>query len=248
MKTLIEVTGLTKSFENTAVLKGVDITIKEGEFISVMGQSGSGKSTLLYNVSGMDQADSGVIRFEGEDISGLDDQQMSHLRLQRMGFIFQQTHLLRTLSIRDNIVLPGFKGKQESREQVVEYAEALMKQTGIDHIADHDIKKVSGGQLQRAAICRALINHPRILFEDEPTGALNSSATREIMDIMNEENQKGTAIMLVTHDGKVAARADRVIYLEDGEVIDEFILGKYDAGQLQDREHKINRWLESRGF
>jgi len=248
MKTILQANGLTKSFEDTTVLKGVDISIAEGEFVAVMGQSGSGKSTLLYNISGMDRADSGEIYFQGKEISSLDDQQMSNLRLARMGFIFQQSHLLRTLSIRDNIILPGFRDGQRSRGEVVKYGEELMKRTGIDHIADHDIKKVSGGQLQRAAICRALINHPNILFEDEPTGALNSSTTKEIMDIMNEENQKGTAIMLVTHDAKVASRADRVVFLADGEVMDEIRLGKYEVRDIQDREHKMNRWLEERGF
>jgi len=248
MKTILQAEGLCKEFDGTEVLRGIDITIKKGEFVAVMGQSGSGKSTLLYNISGMDRATKGEICFDGEDISGLSDEKMSGLRLRRMGFIFQQSYLLRTLSIRDNIVLPGFKAKKESREQVNTYADELMKRTGIDHIADHDIKKVSGGQLQRAAICRALINHPDILFEDEPTGALNSSATKEIMDIMNELNVRGTAVMLVTHDAKVAARAERVIFLTDGKITDEIALGKFEDKDLLVRENKMTRWLEKQGF
>ena len=248
MKTILQAEGLFKEFDGTEVLRGIDITIKKGEFVAVMGQSGSGKSTLLYNISGMDRATKGEICFDGEDISGLSDEKMSGLRLRRMGFIFQQSYLLRTLSIRDNIVLPGFKAKKKSREQVNAYAEELMKRTGIDHIADHDIKKVSGGQLQRAAICRALINHPDILFEDEPTGALNSSATKEIMDIMNEVNVRGTAVMLVTHDAKVAARAERVIFLTDGKITDEIALGKFEDKDLLVRENKMTRWLEKQGF
>jgi len=248
MKTILQAEGLFKEFDGTEVLRGIDITIKKGEFVAVMGQSGSGKSTLLYNISGMDRATKGEICFDGEDISGLSDEKMSGLRLRRMGFIFQQSYLLRTLSIRDNIVLPGFKAKKESREQVNTYADELMKRTGIDHIADHDIKKVSGGQLQRAAICRALINHPDILFEDEPTGALNSSATKEIMDIMNELNVRGTAVMLVTHDAKVAARAERVIFLTDGKITDEIALGKFEDKDLLVRENKMTRWLEKQGF
>ncbi len=190
----------------------------------------------------------GNILFEGEDISDWSDAQMSNLRLQRMGFIFQHSHLLRTLSIRDNIVLPGFKAKKESREQVISYAAELMSRTGISQIADHDMKKVSGGQLQRAAICRALINRPDIIFEDEPTGALNSSATEEIMDIMNEINREGTAIMLVTHSAKVAARAERVIYLSDGKIAAEKELGKYEGKDLLDRERNMVRWLEGLEF
>jgi len=248
MKTILQAKGLCKEFDGTEVLKGIDITIKEREFVAVMGQSGSGKSTLLYNISGMDRATKGEICFDGEDISGFGDEMMSGLRLQRMGFIFQQSYLLRTLSIRDNIVLPGFKAKKESREQVNANAEELMKRTGIDNIADHDIKKVSGGQLQRAAVCRALINHPDILFGDEPTGALNSGATKEIMDIMNEVNVRGTAVMLVTHDAKVAARAERVIFLEDGKVTDEVLLGKFEGKRFLERENKMTRWLKKQGF
>ena len=248
MKTILQAKGLSKEFNGTNILKGIDITVKEGEFVAIMGQSGSGKSTLLYNISGMDRATDGIISFHGEDISKVNDNKMSNIRLKKMGFIFQQSHLLKTLSIRDNIVLPAFKAMIEPREKVNDYAEELMKRTGIDHIADHDIKKVSGGQLQRAAICRALINHPDIIFADEPTGALNSSATTEIMDIINEVNGEGTTIMLVTHDSKVAARAERVIFLADGNIIDEIVLGKYNKQSLLEREKKMIEWLGNKGF
>jgi putative ABC transport system ATP-binding protein len=123
-----------------------------------------------------------------------------------------------------------------------------MKRTGIEHIANHDIKKVSGGQLQRAAICRALINHPAIIFADEPTGALNSGATKEIMDIINEVNAEGTTVMMVTHDTKVAARIDRVIFLADGNITDEIILGKYEEKSFSEREKKMTQWLGKQGF
>lgn len=123
-----------------------------------------------------------------------------------------------------------------------------MKRTGIIQIADHDIKKVSGGQLQRAAICRALINQPEILFGDEPTGALNSGATKEIMDIINKINVDGTTVILVTHDAKVAARADRVIFLADGNITDEIVLGKFKEKMTTDREKKMSEWLVKLGF
>lgn len=248
MKTILQAKGLWKEFDGTKILKGIDVTVKVGEFVAIMGQSGSGKSTLLYNISGMDRATNGEISFDGEDISNIDDEKMSNIRLKKMGFIFQQSHLLKTLSIRDNIVLPGFKAKSDSRENVNAYAEELMKRTGIDQIADHDIKKVSGGQLQRAAICRALINHPDIIFGDEPTGALNSGATKEIMDIINEVNAEGTTVMLVTHDAKVAARADRVIFLSDGNITDEIVLGKYEEKSFSERENKMTQWLGKQGF
>lgn len=248
MKIILQAKGLWKEFDGIKILKGIDVTVKVGEFVAIMGQSGSGKSTLLYNISGMDRATNGEIRFDGEDISNIDDEKMSNIRLKKMGFIFQQSHLLKTLSIRDNIVLPGFKAKSDSRENVNAYAEELMKRTGIDQIADHDIKKVSGGQLQRAAICRALINHPNIIFGDEPSGALNSGATKEIMDIINEVNAEGTTVMLVTHDAKVAARADRVIFLSDGNITDEIVLGKYEEKSFSERENKMTRWLGEQGF
>jgi putative ABC transport system ATP-binding protein len=250
MKTILKAEGLCKEFDGTAVLKGIDVSVNEGEFVAIMGRSGSGKSTLLYNISGMDRATGGEISFEGEDISKINDEKMSNIRLKKMGFIFQQSHLLKALSIRDNIVLPGFKAKNGGREKVNAYAEELMKRTGITQIADHDIKKVSGGQLQRAAICRALINHPNIIFGDEPTGALNSGATKEIMDIINEVNAGGTTVMLVTHDAKVAARADRVIFLSDGKITDEIVLGRYRADEQEKsfREKRLSEWLEKQGF
>jgi putative ABC transport system ATP-binding protein len=248
MKAILRAKGLWKEFNGAKILKGIDVTINAGEFVAIMGQSGSGKSTLLYNISGMDRATKGKISFDGEDITNLDDEKMSNIRLKKMGFIFQQSHLLKTLSIRDNIVLPGFKAKQDSRKNVNVYAEKLMKRTGIDPIADHDIKKVSGGQLQRAAICRALINHPDIIFGDELTGALNLAATKEIMDIMNEVNAEGTTVMLVTHDAKVAARAERVIFLADGNITDEIVLGKYEEKSFSEREQKMSKWLGKQGF
>lgn len=248
MNTILKAKGLCKEFDGVMILKGIDIAVEKGEFVAVMGQSGSGKSTLLYNISGMDRASSGTIWFDGEDVSNIGDQQLSDMRLHRMGFVFQQSHLLKNLSIRDNIVLPGYKAKRDAREQVQEYAEELMTRTGIEVIADHDIKKVSGGQLQRAAICRALINRPDIIFGDEPTGALNLGATKEIMDILNEINDKGTSVMLVTHDAKVAARAERVIFLSDGLVTDEIVLGKYDQKHADERERQMMQWLNEQGF
>ena len=132
------------------------------------------------------------------------------------------------MSIRDNIILPAYKAAVKSKAEISKYADALMRKLGIDKVGSRDITKVSGGQLQRAAICRALINQPMILFCDEPTGALNSSASVEVMNILNAVNREGTTILLVTHDVKVAARADRVIYFADGKIESEFILGKYN--------------------
>ena len=250
VKTILEVKNLSKSFEDTLVLNNIDFKVDEGEFIAIMGQSGSGKSTLLYNISGMDRPTSGTIMFGSNDISKLNDEEISDIRLKKMGFIFQHSYLLKNLSIRDNIILPGFRANILPREQVNQNADNLMEKTGISHVANHDIKKVSGGQLQRAAICRALINQPDILFGDEPTGALNSGTTKEIMDIINNINQGGTTVIIVTHDAKVAIRASRVIYLMDGSINSELTLGQYekDEKSIISREKILSQWLEKQGF
>lgn len=250
MKTILDVKNLCKSFENTQVLNDINMRVDEGEFIAIMGQSGSGKSTLLYSISGMDRSTSGNVLFCDKDISKLEDDDISEVRLKQMGFIFQHSYLLKNLSIRDNIVLPGFKSGKLPREQVNQNADNLMTKTGIKSVADHDIKEVSGGQLQRAAICRALINQPDILFGDEPTGALNSSTTKEVMDIINNINAEGTTVIIVTHDAKVAARASRVIFLMDGNIHDELVLGKYEDHEKirASREKRLSEWLDEQGF
>lgn len=250
MKAILEVKNVCKSFENTQVLHDITFKVEEGEFIAIMGQSGSGKSTLLYGISGMDRLTSGSVLFCGEDISRLDDRAMSEIRLNQMGFVFQHSYLLKNLSIRDNIVLPGFKAGVISRQQVNQNADSLMDRTGIYKVASNDIKKVSGGELQRAAICRALINEPDILFGDEPTGALNSSTTREVMDIINNVNADGTTVIIVTHDARAAARASRVIYLMDGNIHAELTLGKYEGDEKNKiyRENMLSDWLHEQGF
>ena len=255
MEAILEARGLCKRFGDTweeeiSVLKDVDLKLVKGEFVAIMGQSGSGKSTLLYNISGMDQKSSGIVTFDGEDISNLTDNEMSKLRLNKMGFVFQHSHLLKNMSIRDNILLPAYKAEIKSKAEASKDTDELMEKLGIDKVGSHDITKVSGGQLQRAAICRALINHPRILFCDEPTGALNSGASQEVMNILNTINQEGTTILLVTHDVKVASRADRVIFLTDGKIEAELSLGKYkeDIMDHKKREERLLDWLNKRGF
>lgn len=243
MKTIIEAKHLEKKFQGAVILKDVNLTVREGEFIAVMGQSGCGKSTLLYNLSGMDFPTAGTVLFDGQKLEGLDEPQLSEIRLKRMGFVFQRANLLTALSVMDNVVFPAYQAGQLSRETINENAKQWMARTGILAVAGHDVRKISGGQQQRAAICRALMNRPQMLFADEPTGALNSSATKEIMGIFNQINEEGTAILLVTHDGKVAARADRVIYLEDGVITKELTLGKYSEKRLSEREEQVTAFM-----
>lgn len=245
---IIETKGLCKSYGSNSILSDVDFRIDRGEFVAIMGQSGCGKSTLLYCISGMDKPSAGRIYFDGVDMTDLSNKQMQELRLERMGFVFQKTSFLKNLSIIDNIVYPAFQLGKVNRSEIVKEAMSLMEDMGISSIAEKDIHKVSGGQLQRAAICRAMINHPDILFGDELTGALNSSTTKDVLSIIDNINKKGTTVLLVTHDANVAVHADKVIYLEDGRILDTLNLGKYDRNNSEVRDARMKNWLEKMKF
>jgi putative ABC transport system ATP-binding protein len=257
MMHILEVKDLCKTYivnkRQNNVLRNVNFHMEEGEFVAVMGPSGSGKSTMLYTVSGMDHLTAGEVVFAGRSIGGLSDKDMARVRLDEMGFVFQQMHMLRNLSIYDNIIVSAYQSKhgktKEGRAKINEYALELMRKLDIIDIADNDITEVSGGQLQRACICRALINHPKMLFADEPTGSLNSKASKEVMEQMNNLNREGATILLVTHDIKVAARTDKVLYIVDGNIQGEFVLGKYsDNSTMKDREKSLNGWLFNMGW
>lgn len=255
MNNIIEARKLNKAYSigknnSQRVLRDVDLDISQGEFVSVMGPSGSGKSTLLYNISGMDKMTCGSVKFCGKELSEMSEDGLSTLRLKMMGFIFQQSSLLKSLSIFDNIILSAFKAKTDSRQKINERAIHLMEQTGILELRDNDITQASGGQLQRVAICRALINNPQIVFGDEPTGALNSKAAAKVMDILAEINQTSTTILLVTHDMKVAAKTERVLFMSDGIITGEKRFGKYSKGKadVKNRENELSSWLMQMGF
>lgn len=222
MQNIIEVRNLTKSFlhdgQKNTVLKDINFSVKKGEFLVVMGPSGSGKSTLLYSISGMDNIDSGEVYLLGQNITSLNEKDLSSIRLNKMGFIFQNPVMLKNLNILDNIVLPAFKSHKESKESIYDRANELMEMTFIESLKERSINKVSGGELQRASICRAMINQPEILFGDEPTGALNSKTSKEIINILKNINEKGSTIILVTHDPNVAIASDRVVFMKDGEI------------------------------
>ena len=235
------------------VLRNINMEIKQGEMVAVMGPSGSGKSTLLYTVSGMDDLTAGRVDFFGKDIGKLSPVQMSSLRLDEMGFIFQQMYMLKNLTVYDNIILPAYQSKngkgKEKRKEINSRAKELMHKLGISGIAEHDINEVSGGQLQRACICRSLINQPKMIFADEPTGALNQQNSKEVMKELNRINREGTTILLVTHDMKVAAKSDRVLYIEDGSIKGEYTFGKYNGPEEnREREKKLSAWLMEMGF
>ena len=276
--TVLEAKDLCKTYivegNSNNVLQNINLSIEEGEFVSIMGPSGSGKSTLLYTISGMDDASAGTILFDGEDISKLSDKEMTKKRLLKMGFIFQQMYMMKKLCIMDNIVLPGYQAKLKSREEVNKQAEDLMRRLGIIDLAEREITEVSGGQLQRACLARALINNPKVLFADEPTGALNSKASKEVLDEMVKANREGATILMVTHSEKVAANSDRILYLVDGNIKGELVFGKLgkknstltgeeevptaqdaekntdrnNAQELAKRERQLRNWLEEMGW
>lgn len=254
MNTILEARDLCKTYvvnkKENYILKNVNLRIKQGEFVSVMGPSGSGKSTLLYNVSGMDRMTSGSVLFDGDELSALSEKEMSLLRLHKMGFIFQQMNLLKNLGIIDNIIISAYMAKKQKRRDINKKAKELMKRTGITELADNDITQASGGQLQRAAICRALINNPQIIFCDEPTGALNSKSANEVMNILNDINNAGTTIMLVTHDVKVASKTKRVLFMIDGKIEGEFNLGASTGEEKEraGRESRLSQWLSGMGW
>ncbi len=258
-KVCLEAVDLCKTYivdgYSNNVLQNINLKIEEGEFVSIMGPSGSGKSTLLYTISGMDSMTAGTVVFDGEDISKLNDKQLTRLRLLKMGFIFQQMYMMKKLCIMDNIVLPGYQAKLRSRDEVNNDATSLMRRLGIIETANREITEVSGGQLQRACMARALINNPKVLFADEPTGALNSKASTEVLNELVKANEAGTTILMVTHSEKVAASSDRIIYLMDGDIQGELKLGKVGtcAGtdgreELMRRERRLRSWLDEMGW
>lgn len=232
------------------ILRDINLDIDQGEFISVMGPSGSGKSTLLYNVSGMDRITSGSVRFKDQEIGSMEEEVLAMLRLKHMGFIFQDINLLKNLSVIDNVMFPALVRKGADKQAVNQKAKKLLEITGIEKLADNQITQASGGQLQRVGICRALINDPVIIFGDEPTGALDSKSTDEIMSLLTEINKNGTTIMLVTHDAKVAAKSERVLFMVDGNIVAQKKMQKYNAEHenIKEREESIMKWLVENGF
>lgn len=243
MKKVIIGDQIVKAFgegdEKRNVLDGVSACINEGEFVAVMGPSGSGKSTLMFALSGTDRVNSGKVVVDGQDLSELGEIELADLRRTKMGFVFQQPTMLKNLNILDNIILPSMRGNRKNAAAMTKKARALMKRVGIAELEKRDITQVSGGQLQRAGICRALINSPRIIFGDEPTGALNSKSAEEIMDLFSEINAEGTAVMLVTHDAKVAARTERILFMRDGKIVSELMLPKFNGTDLEGRVEKV---------
>lgn len=255
MNSVLEVKDLCKTYivnkiQNN-VLKNVNFSISEGEMVAIMGPSGSGKSTLLYTVSGMDNAMAGTVEFFGKEISNLSSKELANIRLDDMGFIFQKMYMLRNLTILDNIILPACESKKNrrSRSEIVQGGQDLMRKLGIIDIVDNDINEVSEGQLQRACICRSMINKPKMIFADEPTGSLNRTASDDVMAELARINSEGTTIMLVTHDVKVAAKCTKVMYIVDGNIRGEYNFSELSSDcKIMERERALNNWLMEMGW
>ncbi len=244
---ILEGRAISKIFTNSGnsnkVLNAIDIDIYENDFTVIMGASGAGKSTLLYALSGMDKITSGQIKYKGKEISNLSEKQMAHLRTNEFGFIFQQTYLVSNLSLFENVVVAGYLKKQRSSNEVQKQANELLKYMDLEKAKDRLANQSSGGERQRAAVARAIINNPGLIFADEPTGALNKSNTEEVLNLLSKLNENGQSILMVTHDTHAALRGNRLIYVEDGKIIGEKRLSNYDGTDLKQREDEINKWL-----
>lgn len=250
MKTaILKARKLCKSFANEGsqnhVLNDIDLDIYEGDFTVIMGSSGSGKSTLLYCISGMDKATSGTIFYREEEITECSEKKLAALRAREFGFVFQQVHLVSNLSLYENVLVPGYLEKEKSTQQVKERALALFEQMNIAEAKDRLPSQVSGGEAQRAAIARAVIGKPGIVFADEPTGALNRKNTEDVLALLSDLNAKGQSILMVTHDVRAAMRGNRLIYLEDGKICGEMELPAFSEQDIKDREKQVNAWLSS---
>jgi ABC-type lipoprotein export system ATPase subunit len=216
---IISAADLNKDFDSLQVVKGVNLDIRKGEFVSIVGKSGSGKTTLLSLLSGLERPSSGRVTLNGRDITDSSENELALFRRDTVGFIFQSFHLIPTLSAWENVALPLFPVKihiEKRKERALE----LLRQMEMEHRADHRPARLSGGEKQRVAIARALINHPKIVFADEPTGNLDSATGEAIMDTLKSlHKDNGLSLVMVTHDLDLAGSSDRIIRMQDGEVV-----------------------------
>lgn len=250
---LLQTKKLGKTFSHGGsqqhVLKNVDLTLYKGDFTVIMGSSGSGKSTLLYALSGMDKPTLGEVLFAGVELTALSNDQLALFRRGHCGFVFQKIHLLDTMSVLDNVLSSAYL-IQKNRSAAVAKAKDMLERVGIQ---PDTMKKfpsqISGGEAQRAGIIRALINNPEALFADEPTGALNSTSSQSVLDILSEFNQQGQSIVMVTHDLKTALRGNRILFLKDGVVLEELGLRPYEGHSSgEDRQELLQHFLTKLGW
>lgn len=234
-----------QSGKEIQILLGIDVNIYEGDFTVIMGSSGAGKSTLLYALSGMDTISGGSIKFKDEEISKLFEKQMAELRANEFGFVFQQTHLVSNLTLFENVAVAGLVAKAGSTKEIRKKTDMLLMKMHVEKAKDRLPSQVSGGEAQRAAIARAMIGNPGLLFADEPTGALNRANSEEVMNLLTGLNSDGQSILMVTHDIRAALHGNRILYMEDGKILDERNLSPYGHDNLKARENEVGKWLSS---
>ena len=228
---LLEVKGLKKVYktrfggQSVEALKNVNFSVEEGEYVAIMGESGSGKTTLLNILAALDQATAGTVLLEGKDFSRIKENEVASFRRDNLGFVFQEFNLLDTFTLEDNIYLPlvlAGKDYQEMRATLMPIAVSL----GIEDLLKKYPYEVSGGQKQRAAVARALITQPKMILADEPTGALDSKSSDELLRLFADVNRMGQTILMVTHSARAASRAGRVLFIRDGEVFHQLYRGE----------------------
>ena len=251
MKNIIETKKLCKTFSNGGVqqhvLKNINLEIYEGDFTVIMGASGAGKSTLLYSLSGMDKPTLGSVSFCGTEITKMNTDQLALFRRSNCGFVFQQVYLVESMSVLDNMMAAGLLVYRD-KKTLVDKAGKLLKAVNIDEALWNKFPtQISGGEAQRVGIARALINDPKLVFADEPTGALNSQTGKAVLDTLTKFNEKGQSIVMVTHDISSARRGNRILYVKDGEIAGECLLGKYVTGD-KERHQKLGDFLSTMGW
>ncbi|WP_249594335.1 ABC transporter ATP-binding protein [Peribacillus frigoritolerans] len=250
-RTIIKTSHLCKSFsmgkEKLDVINDMNLEIYEGDFTIIMGSSGAGKSTLLYAISTMDQYSQGKVELLGKDITSFKENQITNIRKNDIAFIFQGINLLPDMTLFENVAFNGYS-PSKSKKSVNEKALSLLKKLGLEKEVGKYPSEVSGGQKQRTAIARALINKPKIIFADEPTGALNSSVGTVVLDILTQLNNEGQSIVMVTHDLKAATRGNRIIYLKDGRIDGELNLDPFGEDNLKEREEAVYKFLNDKNW
>lgn len=242
-ETIIAAQNLEKKYQSNKVIDNIDIEIYKNDFTVIMGSSGAGKSNLLYLLSGMDKPSSGNVFYNGLEINQFSEKQMANLRHDNFGFIFQQANLVSNLTVFENIAVAGYINRKKLAKDVDKKTGRLLEYMHITNIKNHFPSQISGGEAQRAAVARAVINTPDIIFADEPTGALNKTNTEEVMDILTNINHTGQSILMVTHDLHSAVRGNRLLYMEDGKITDELLLSSYDKDSAKEREKQVSQWL-----
>lgn len=246
-KEIVKAEQLSKTYTDgivNPVIKKINLSINDGEFCSIMGNSGSGKSTLLYLLSGLDSISSGKIWINDIPLHDRKEKDLAIVRRKQIGFVFQENNMVNNLTVRENVLVAGYLTLGD-RKYIRQYAEYLLEELGIIDISDRYPAKLSGGERQRAAIVRALINKPKVLFADEPTGSLNSESAEKVLDCFSALHKNGQTIIMVTHDPKSAQRADRVLFLKDGEICFE---RSKETLQVKNDYNELYIWLKEIGW